>query len=148
MNLTITPDEVKARASKLRDILANHGHQLKHAESLEVISKFEGAADWNTYSAKLKAIQETLERNPGNRNAAISSLERDKQKTPDESETLYCSFCDRSQHDVRKLIAGPAIQICDICVDLCNDIITEEISEGNAEPNAEPNADSKDESTP
>ena len=35
---------------------------------------------------------------------------------------LYCSFCGKSQHEVRKLIAGPSVFICDECVDLCNDI--------------------------
>ena len=43
---------------------------------------------------------------------------------------LYCSFCGKSQHEVRKLIAGPSVFICDECVDLCNDIIREE----NREP--------------
>ncbi|ROQ29862.1 ATP-dependent protease ATP-binding subunit ClpX [Gallaecimonas pentaromativorans] len=42
---------------------------------------------------------------------------------------LYCSFCGKSQHEVRKLIAGPSVFICDECVDLCNDIIREEIKE-------------------
>ena len=42
---------------------------------------------------------------------------------------LYCSFCGKSQHEVRKLIAGPSVFICDECVDLCNDIIKEEIQE-------------------
>ncbi|NVK01662.1 MAG: ATP-dependent Clp protease ATP-binding subunit ClpX [Oceanospirillaceae bacterium] len=42
---------------------------------------------------------------------------------------LYCSFCGKSQDEVRKLIAGPSVFICDECVDLCNDIITEEIQE-------------------
>ncbi|TAJ51682.1 MAG: ATP-dependent Clp protease ATP-binding subunit ClpX [Nevskiaceae bacterium] len=40
---------------------------------------------------------------------------------------LYCSFCGKSEHEVRKLIAGPSVYICDECVDLCNDIIREEI---------------------
>jgi ATP-dependent Clp protease ATP-binding subunit ClpX len=40
--------------------------------------------------------------------------------------TLYCSFCGKSQHEVRKLIAGPTVFICDECVELCNDIIREE----------------------
>lgn len=43
-----------------------------------------------------------------------------------ESTTLYCSFCGKSQHEVRKLIAGPTVFICDECVELCNDIIREE----------------------
>ena len=40
--------------------------------------------------------------------------------------TLYCSFCNKSQHEVRKLIAGPSVFVCDECIDLCNDIIREE----------------------
>ena len=43
--------------------------------------------------------------------------------------TLYCSFCGKSQHEVRKLIAGPSVFICDECVELCNDIIREELEE-------------------
>lgn len=42
---------------------------------------------------------------------------------------LYCSFCGKSQHEVRKLIAGPSVFVCDECVDLCNDIIREECDE-------------------
>ena len=42
---------------------------------------------------------------------------------------LYCSFCGKSQHEVKKLIAGPSVFICDECVDLCNDIIREEIKD-------------------
>ena len=45
---------------------------------------------------------------------------------------LYCSFCGKSQHEVRKLIAGPSVFICDECVDLCNDIIREEVQETSA----------------
>ena len=44
----------------------------------------------------------------------------------DTKSTLYCSFCGKSQHEVRKLIAGPTVFICDECVELCNDIIREE----------------------
>ena len=51
-------------------------------------------------------------------------------KTPSKDEKLlYCSFCGKSQHEVKKLIAGPSVFICDECVDLCNDIIREEIQE-------------------
>ena len=41
---------------------------------------------------------------------------------------LYCSFCNKNQHEVKKLIAGPSVFICDECIDLCNDIVREEIS--------------------
>ena len=44
----------------------------------------------------------------------------------DSKNTLYCSFCGKSQHEVRKLIAGPTVFICDECVELCTDIIHEE----------------------
>ncbi len=52
----------------------------------------------------------------------------DRTKNKDEK-LLYCSFCGKSQHEVKKLIAGPSVFICDECVDLCNDIIREEIHE-------------------
>ena len=41
--------------------------------------------------------------------------------------TLYCSFCGKSQHEVKKLIAGPSVFICDECIDLCNEIIRDEL---------------------
>jgi ATP-dependent Clp protease ATP-binding subunit ClpX len=50
-------------------------------------------------------------------------------KSSKDEKLLYCSFCGKSQHEVRKLIAGPSVFICDECVDLCNDIIREEINE-------------------
>ena len=50
----------------------------------------------------------------------------------DSKSTLYCSFCGKSQHEVRKLIAGPTVFICDECVELCNDIIREEAKNGLA----------------
>ena len=50
-------------------------------------------------------------------------------KGDDNGKLLYCSFCGKSQHEVRKLIAGPSVFICDECVELCNDIIREEIQE-------------------
>jgi ATP-dependent Clp protease ATP-binding subunit ClpX len=49
---------------------------------------------------------------------------------------LYCSFCGKSQHEVRKLIAGPSVYICDECVELCNDIIREELEEQEASERA------------
>jgi len=50
-------------------------------------------------------------------------------KSNKDEKLLYCSFCGKSQHEVRKLIAGPSVFICDECVDLCTDIIREEINE-------------------
>ncbi|CUX95844.1 ATP-dependent Clp protease ATP-binding subunit ClpX [Candidatus Gullanella endobia] len=56
----------------------------------------------------------------------------DKCKDSSGRKLLHCSFCGKSQHEVRKLIAGPSIYICDECVNLCNDIIREEIKENTA----------------
>ena len=52
-----------------------------------------------------------------------------KGKGTKESKILYCSFCGKGQNEVRKLIAGPSVYICDECVDLCNNIIEEELSD-------------------
>jgi ATP-dependent Clp protease ATP-binding subunit ClpX len=54
----------------------------------------------------------------------------DKRSNADGEKLLYCSFCGKSQHEVRKLIAGPSVFICDECIGLCNDIIREEIADG------------------
>jgi ATP-dependent Clp protease ATP-binding subunit ClpX len=56
----------------------------------------------------------------------------DQENTDTDGKILYCSFCGKSQHEVRKLIAGPSVYICDECVELCNDIIREELDEVGA----------------
>jgi ATP-dependent Clp protease ATP-binding subunit ClpX len=50
-------------------------------------------------------------------------------RSSDDGKLLYCSFCGKSQHEVRKLIAGPSVFVCDECVELCNDIIREELED-------------------
>ncbi|GAB3776936.1 ATP-dependent Clp protease ATP-binding subunit ClpX [Ramlibacter monticola] len=50
--------------------------------------------------------------------------------------TLYCSFCGKSQHEVKKLIAGPSVFICDECIDLCNEIIRDELPAGDEQREA------------
>ena len=50
----------------------------------------------------------------------------DNDTTNDSGKLLFCSFCGKNQNEVRRLIAGPSVYICDECVDLCNDIISEE----------------------
>lgn len=57
-------------------------------------------------------------------------MSNDKHK--DDDKLLYCSFCGKSQHEVRKLIAGPSVYVCDECVELCNDIIRDELQENDA----------------
>ena len=56
----------------------------------------------------------------------------DKKGSSSSEKTLYCSFCGKSQHEVKKLIAGPSVFICDECIDLCNDIIREEVPADDA----------------
>ena len=56
-----------------------------------------------------------------------------KDGADDNGKLLYCSFCGKSQHEVRKLIAGPSVFVCDECVDLCNDIIREEVQEKDSD---------------
>ncbi len=56
-------------------------------------------------------------------------MNNDRNGKGDDGKLLYCSFCGKSQHEVRKLIAGPSVFICDECVELCNDIIREEMQE-------------------
>ncbi len=53
----------------------------------------------------------------------------DARSRTDDGKLLYCSFCGKSQHEVRKLIAGPSVFVCDECVELCNDIIREELED-------------------
>jgi ATP-dependent Clp protease ATP-binding subunit ClpX len=53
-----------------------------------------------------------------------------EKKGSSSEKTLYCSFCGKSQHEVKKLIAGPSVFICDECIDLCNDIIRDELPAG------------------
>ena len=59
----------------------------------------------------------------------------DQTSTSKDGKILYCSFCGKSQHEVRKLIAGPSVYICDECVELCNDIIREELDEAGTDKN-------------
>ncbi len=55
-------------------------------------------------------------------------------KKRDDDANLACSFCGKSQREVKKLIAGPTVYICDECIELCNDIIAEEYGQEVAAP--------------
>lgn len=59
-----------------------------------------------------------------------------EKKGSSSEKVLYCSFCGKSQHEVKKLIAGPSVFICDECIELCNDIIRDEVPADNAEARA------------
>ncbi len=55
-------------------------------------------------------------------------------KASSSEKVLYCSFCGKSQHEVKKLIAGPSVFICDECIELCNDIIRDEVPAETVDP--------------
>ncbi len=63
--------------------------------------------------------------------------DRNSGRGGDSGKLVYCSFCGKSQHEVRKVIAGPSVFICDECVELCTDIIREEVQEGSDGKDAE-----------
>ena len=56
-----------------------------------------------------------------------------EKKGSSSEKTLYCSFCGKSQHEVKKLIAGPSVFICEECIDLCNEIIRDELPPAQAD---------------
>jgi hypothetical protein len=107
--------DAKTMAHTLRDALKGKSVETTHSESLELIAKAFGYHNWNILAAKIEAAEPR----------GVSPAATDDPGAP---RTLYCSFCNKSQHDVRKLIAGPAVHICDKCVELCTDIIREEDS--------------------
>ena len=110
--------DAKAMAHALRDALKAKAIETTHSESLELIAKAFGYENWNILSAKIEAAQSAA---PDGR-----ALSRAGATGPTSSATLYCSFCGKSQYEVRKLIAGPTVFVCDECVELCNDIIENE----------------------
>ena len=65
----------------------------------------------------------------GGGSSKVQRMADDSRGKHDDGKLLYCSFCGKSQHEVRKLIAGPSVFVCDECVELCNDIIREELEE-------------------
>ena len=103
--------DAKVMARSLRDALGARAVQITHSESLELIAKAFGYETWNILSAKIDAVQ------PG----------AGAQKPAQSDKPLYCSFCAKSQHEVRKLVAGPAVYICDECVDLCTDFVDDQL---------------------
>ena len=57
-------------------------------------------------------------------------MSEDSRGRHDDGKLLYCSFCGKSQHEVRKLIAGPSVFVCDECVELCKNIVAQEVDPG------------------
>jgi hypothetical protein len=98
--------DAKAMARALRGGLAVQGVTVTHSQSLELVAVAFGYDNWNILAAKIEAAQP----------AQVEA-------TPKGKATLFCSFCGKSQQEVKTLIAGPDSFICDECVGLCTDII-------------------------
>lgn len=110
--------DAKTMAHALRDALLLKAVETTHSECLELIAKTFGYENWNILSAKIEAARPHAPAAP-----ALSPTAAQDEATP---KTLHCSFCGKSQHDVRALVAGPAVFICDECVALCDDIVEDE----------------------
>jgi hypothetical protein len=107
--------DAKAMARALRDALKTKAIETTHGEALELIAKAFGYENWNILSAKIEAAESAA----GDPHAVSVPTQND----PAPLTTLYCSFCGKSQHEVRKLIAGPTAFICDECVDICTGVV-------------------------
>jgi|ERR1051325_6004278 hypothetical protein len=102
--------DAKIMAHALRNALQSRAVAITHSECLELIATAFGYDNWNILAAKIEAAK----------------LRAQEDRASASTRTLHCSFCGKSQHDVRKLIAGPSVYICDECVNLCTDIIRDE----------------------
>ena len=109
--------DAKVMAHSLRDALKAKATEITHSKSLELIAKAFGYDSWNILSAKIDKI-DTAQPPSG---SAVGH------QGPAPQQVLYCSFCGKTQHEVSKLVAGPAVFICDECIDLCSDIIDEKL---------------------
>jgi hypothetical protein len=98
--------DAKAMARSLRHGLTEHGLDLSHGQCLDLTAKSFGFDNWNILAARIEAAQPVPMQAP-----------------PEPDKTLYCSFCGKSSHEVRALIAGPSAHICNECVGLCDDIV-------------------------
>ena len=98
--------DAKVMARALRASLAAQQLTVTHSQSLELTAKAFGFDNWNILAARIDAARPALAE-PAAKGA----------------KTLFCSFCGKSQHDVKTLIAGPSTMICEECVGLCNDIV-------------------------
>jgi hypothetical protein len=106
--------DAKVMAHSLRDALKAKALEITHSESLELIAKTFGYENWNILSAKIDAAQPRSGSTVG-------------QQNPTPPAVLYCSFCGKSQHEAKALVAGPHVFICDECIDVCSDIIDEQL---------------------
>jgi hypothetical protein len=106
--------DAKVMAHSLRDALKARAMEITHSESLELIAKTFGYENWNILSVKIDTAQPRSGVTAGHQGRAPQAV-------------LYCSFCGKNQHEVKSLVAGPHVFICDECIDVCSDIIDEQL---------------------
>ena len=110
--------DAKAMAHALRDALQAKAVETTHSECLELIAKAFGLDNWNILAARIEAVQPPA--------GDARPLAPAAPPAPAAPKTLHCSFCGKSQHDVKALIAGPTVFICDECIGICNDILSDQ----------------------
>ncbi|WKA27987.1 ClpX C4-type zinc finger protein [Bradyrhizobium roseum] len=110
--------DAKTMAHSLRDALKVKAMEITHSESLELIAKTFGYDNWNILSVKIDTATDPAQ--------PQSSVMADR-AAPAPQAVLHCSFCGKSQHEVKSLVAGPHVFICDECIDVCSDIIDEQL---------------------
>jgi hypothetical protein len=108
--------DAKTMAHALRDALQAKTVETTHSECLELIAKAFGYESWNILSAKIGTAQ--LHAPEAGALAPVAVPDQEPNKA-----AYHCSFCGKSRHDVRVLIAGPYVFICDECVGACNEFL-------------------------
>jgi hypothetical protein len=113
--------DAKVMARALRDALKAKAFETSHSEALELIAKAFGY-DNNVLSAKIEEAAPPSSAQPPASDERSLAIAASRAPAPP-PRILDGSFCGKSQHEVRKLIAGPTVFICDECVALCTDIV-------------------------
>ena len=111
--------DAKTMAHALRDALQVKAIETTHSECLELIAKAFGYENWNVLSAKIGTAQ--LHAPEAGALAPVAVPDQEPNKA-----AYHCSFCGKSRHDVRVLIAGPYVFICDECVGACNEYLDDQ----------------------
>jgi hypothetical protein len=106
--------DAKAMAQTLRSGLKAQAIDISHSNALELIARTLGFRDWQVLAAKIESQR------------VARKLVHPQSGSASASNTLHCSFCGKTQHEVSKLIAGPNVFICDACIGLCNDVVDDQ----------------------
>jgi ClpX C4-type zinc finger protein/uncharacterized protein DUF6894 len=109
---------VDCRGAMVDDLAEARDHATRVVQSFTNDRSLEDWRDWFRMSATIRAMSSSL---CPSLSCSASRIEI-AMTVESLSKTLHCSFCGKSQHEVRKLIAGPTVFICDQCVELCTDI--------------------------